>query len=170
LGSSAKLKEDVINAAPTLYIPQHDKRISVLYSVLVTQYALDSSAYNYWNAMKGNTENVGSIFDPQPNLTSGNIHCVSDPSETVVGYIGAGNAVQQRIFIRNADLPAGWNLLPNCVEYIVPNIRDSLFFYFSNNSFIPYAADFTTGGFFSASGSCVDCTLTGTPVKPTFWP
>jgi hypothetical protein len=170
LGSSAKLKEDVINAAPMLYIPEHDKRISVLYSVLVTQYALDSSAYNYWNAMKGNTENMGSIFDPQPNMTRGNIHCVSDPSETVIGYIGAGNSQQQRIFIRNSELPSGWNLIPNCTEYTVPNIKDSLFFYFSNNSFIPYSQDFTTGGYLSASGSCVDCTLTGTPVKPTFWP
>ncbi|MGN6530259.1 MAG: DUF4249 family protein, partial [Ginsengibacter sp.] len=170
VGSSAKLKEDVINAAPLINIPKHDRRISVLYSVLVTQYALDSSAYNYWYAMKGNTENVGSIFDPQPDMTRGNIHCVNDPSETVIGYIGAGNAVQQRIFIRNADLPAGWNLMPNCTEYTVPNNKDSLLFYFTNDSFVPYAKDFATGGFMSASGSCVDCTLTGSPVKPYFWP
>jgi hypothetical protein len=170
LGSSAKLKEDVINAAPILYIPNHDKRISVLYSIMVTQYALDSSGYNYWYAMKGNTENVGSIFDPQPNMTRGNIQCTTDPSETVIGYIGAGNAVQQRIFIRNADLPAGWNLMPDCIESLVPNIKDSLLFYFSNNSFIPYLQDMATGRYLSASGSCVDCTLTGSPVKPTFWP
>ena len=169
LGSSAKLKEDVINAAPILYIPNHDKRISVLYSILVTQYALDSSGYNYWNAMKSNTENVGSIFDPQPNLTRGNIQCISDPSETVIGYIGAGNTVQQRLFIQNSELPAGWNLLPNCLEYTVPNIKDSLLYYFSNNNLIPYSQDFT-GGYLSASGRCVDCTLTGSPVKPTFWP
>ncbi len=168
LGSSAKLKEDVINAAPILYIPEHDKRISVLYSVIVTQYSLDSSAYNYWNAMKANTENVGSIFDPQPNLTQGNIHCTTDPSETVIGYIGAGNSQQQRIFIRNSDLPAGWNLIPNCLEDTVPNIKDSLFIYFSNNSLIPYSQ--VRAGYLSASGSCVDCTLSGTPVKPTFWP
>jgi hypothetical protein len=170
LGSSAKLKEDVINAAPMLYIPNQDKRISVLYSILVTQYALDSSAYNYWNALKGNTENVGSIFDPQPNMTRGNIQCISDPSETVIGYIGAGNSVQQRIFIQNSELPPGWNLIPDCTEYIVPNIKDSLSFYFSNNSFIPYLQDMATGSYLSASGRCVDCTLTGSPVKPTFWP
>lgn len=170
LGSSAKLKEDVINAAPVLYIPVHDKRISVLYSILVTQYALDSSAYNYWYAMKGNTENVGSILDPQPNLTRGNIHCVSDPSETVIGYVGAGNAVQKRIFIRNADLPAGWNLFPTCEEYTVPNNPDSLKYYFGGNAYVPYDKDFMTGGFLSATGSCVDCTLTGSPVKPPFWP
>jgi hypothetical protein len=103
-------------------------------------------------------------------MTAGNIHSVSDPSETVIGYIGAGNAVQQRIFIRNSDMAAGWNLLPDCLEYEVPDIRDSLFFYFSNNSFIPYLQDRTTGGYLSATGSCVDCTLSGTPVKPSFWP
>ena len=170
LGSSAKLKEDVINQAPVVYIPDHDKRISVLYSTLVTQYALDSSGYNYWTAMKANTENVGSIFDPQPNMTRGNIHCVSDPSETVIGYIGAGNSVQQRIFIRNADLPADWNLVPDCTEYLVPNIPDSLAFYFSNSSYVPYLQDRATGAYLSATGHCVDCTLTGSNVKPTFWP
>lgn len=170
LGSSAKLKEDVINDGTIVNIPDHDKRISVLYSILVTQYVLDSSAYNFWNAMKSNTENVGSIFDPQPNMTRGNIHCLSDSSELVIGYIGAGNTVQQRLFISNSELPNDWNLIPNCTEYTVPKIRDSMVYYFSGNSLIPYDYDSVRKNYPSASGTCVDCTLTGSPVKPAYWP
>jgi hypothetical protein len=174
LGSSAKLSEDVIHEAPILYIPNHDRRISVLYSIFVTQYALDSSAYNYWNAMKSNTENVGSIFDPQPNQTMGNIHSVSDSTEKVIGYIGAGTTDSKRIFISNSEMPADWNQMPNCTEYEVPNNIDSFLLYFAGNSFIPYLKDSTPSGavkgYFSASGTCVDCTLTGTLVKPPFWP
>ncbi len=175
LGSSAKLKEDVIYQAPLVLIPNHDKRIDVLYSIMVTQYGLDSAAYNYWNAMKSNTENVGSIFDSQPNQTTGNIHCVSNPSEQVIGYIGAGSSQHERIFISNSDMPSDWTLKKSCQEKDVPNIPDSLDFYFGANQYIPYLPDYGLGspfpiGYFSATSTCVDCTLSGSPDKPSFWP
>jgi hypothetical protein len=172
LGSSAKLQQDVIHEGPLEQIPNHDKRISVLYSVFVTQYALDSAGYNYWNAMRGNTETTGSIFDPQPNQTKGNIHCLTDSTERVIGYVGAGSTQQQRLFISNSEMPPGWNQGGNCTEIDVP--ADSVKFYLAGTSYIPYATDppgaFIPKGYFSASATCVDCTLTGSPVKPTFWP
>lgn len=174
LGSSAKLKDDNIYHAPVQYIPPQDKRISVLYSILVNQYVLDTLGYNYWTAMKSNTENVGSIFDPQPNQTRGNIHCVTDPSELVIGYISAGSIEQYRMFISNSSLPEGWNPIPNCTEIDVPPNRDTLYYYFQVYGFLPYDIDSTPAGIVkkypSASASCVDCTLTGTNVKPSFWP
>jgi hypothetical protein len=172
LGSSAKLQEDVIHEGPLTLIPNHDKRISVLYSTFVTQYALDSAGYNYWSAMRGNTETTGSIFDPQPNQTKGNIHCITDSTERVTGYIGAGTIQQQRLFISNSEMPSGWNQGGRCTEIDVP--ADSVKFYLAGNSYIPYATDppgaFKPKGYFSASATCVDCTLTGSPVKPNFWP
>jgi hypothetical protein len=172
LGSSAKLQEDVIHEGPLTLIPNHDKRISVLYSTFVTQYALDSAGYNYWNAMRGNTETTGSIFDPQPNQTKGNIHCITDSTERVIGYIGAGTIQQQRLFISNSEMPSGWNQGGRCTEIDVP--ADKVKFYLAGNSYIPYATDppgaFKPKGYFSASATCVDCTLTGSPVKPYFWP
>ena len=174
LGSSAKLSEDVIHEAPVELIQFGDRRISVLYSILVTQYALDSAAYNYWNAMKDNTENTGSIFGSQPNQTKGNVHSVGDPTETVIGYIGAGTTRQQRLFISNSSMPSNWNGQSNCFEKYVPNNIDSIIYSFAGNSLIPYEEDppeaMMIKGYFSASATCVDCTLTGTLVKPSFWP
>lgn len=175
LGSSAKLKEDVIYQAPLVLIPNHDKRIDVLYSIMVTQYALDSAGYNYWNAMKSNTENVGSIFDSQPNQTTGNIHCVTNSSESVIGYIGAGSSQHERIFISNSDMPSGWTLMKSCDEKDVPNIPDSLNLYFGTNQYIPYLPNYSPGSPFptaysAATSTCVDCTLIGSPDKPSFWP
>jgi hypothetical protein len=169
LGSSAKLTNDVINQAPLVYIAPHDSKLNVLYSILVKQYALDADGYNYWVAMKSNTENVGSIFDPQPNQTTGNIHCVTDASETVVGYVGAGNSVEKRMFIQNSSLPTGWNTWPACELLIVPDIPDSLKFYFANG-YEPIEPTWPPGGYESSSSECVDCTLFGTNVKPLFWP
>ncbi|HSN08753.1 MAG TPA: DUF4249 domain-containing protein [Hanamia sp.] len=173
VGSSEKLKEDVIHEAPVNLIPDHDKRLSVLYSTLVTQYALDSSAYNYWNAMKGNTENVGSIFGTQPNQVKGNIHCVSDNTETVIGYIGAGSTQQARIFISNSSMPADWNQKGNCDYIEVPPNKDSLGLYFGEQGFvpiIPHLDGIIVLGYYGSEGPCVDCTLNGSPVKPSFWP
>ena len=168
LGSSAKLSLDVIHEAPLALIPFHDKRISVLYSIYVTQYALDSSAYNYWQAMKSNTEDIGSIFDPQPNQTKGNVHCVTDTSETVIGYISAGSTSSLRLFISGADMPPGWNLPTDCTTIAVG--ADSLDYYFGERPYIPID-EIARGIYRAATYSCVDCRVSGGPnVKPGFWP
>lgn len=172
LGSSAKLSSDVISQMPIAYIPPQDKKISVLYSILVQQFALDINGYNYWLAMKNNTESVGSIFDPQPNETVGNIHCITNPAETVVGYISAGNSVTSRTFISNSSMPMGWNQYPNCLKILVPINPDSLRYYFGSG-YVPIVLTMTPQGApaYSASyGGCVDCTLSGTNIKPNFWP
>jgi len=173
LGSSAKLTSDVIDQMPLVFIEPHDRKLSVLYSIRVKQFALDLKGYNYWEAMKNNSENVGSIFDPQPNQTVGNIHCVSDPSETVVGYIGAGNSFNKRVFISNDLMPLSWNGFPDCPVIAVPNIKDSLLFYFNEGGMDPISETTLASGalVYSASfADCVDCTTSGTNIKPVFWP
>lgn len=173
VGSSEKLKDDVIHEAPLALIPDHDKRLSVLYSTLVTQFALDSNAYKYWSAMKGNTENVGSIFGSQPNQSQGNIHCLSDPTETVIGYISAGSTQQARVFISNSSMPADWNQKGNCDYIEVPPVKDSLGLYFGVQGFVPikpHLDGIIVLGYYASEGPCVDCSLYGTTEKPTFWP
>ncbi len=173
VGSSEKLADDVIHEAPLTLIQDHDKRLSVLYSTLVTQFALDSNGYKYWNAMKDNTENVGSIFGTQPNQLTGNIHCVSDSTEPVIGYIGAGSTTQTRIFINHASMPADWNQKGNCDYIEVPPIKDSLGLYFGVQGFEPIKADYNgiiLLGYFASEGPCVDCTSNGSSQKPGFWP
>lgn len=169
LGSSAKLTSDVINESPLVYIPQHDQKLSVLYSIWVKQYALDLNGYNYWEAMKKNTEQVGSIFDPQPNQTRGNIHCTTDASETVVGYVGAGNSVMKRVFISNASMPDNWNIPPQCETTLVT--QDSIKFYFYYRALSPInLVTLPTGVAYNSSFiECVDCTISGANKKPAFW-
>ena len=173
LSSSANLSSDVIYQMPLPYIQPHDQKLSVLYSIWVKQFALDLNGYNYWLAMKNNTENVGSIFDPQPNETVGNIHCVTNPAENVVGYISAGSTYVKRVFISNQSLPLGWNLFTPCTLIVVPNIKDSLAFYFGGG-YDPIDVSgppaFPPVAYSASDKSCVDCTLQGTNLKPSFWP
>jgi hypothetical protein len=72
-------------------------------------------------------------------------------------------------------LPADWNEIPDCIVTEVRNIKDSLYDNFHADAFVPIEVgrQSPSGGvetYLSSSGMCVDCTLTGTLTKPSFWP
>lgn len=173
IDNSTKLNADIISEKALLTIPNHSDKLSVLYSINVKQFALDVNAYNFWEAMKSNTEQLGSIFDPQPNQTQGNIHSLSNPGEPVVGYISAGNSYTKRAFVKNTELEKGWNIPDDCPQFIVEDVRDSLLAYFYYSGLIPINQAVTDKGrpaYTGSSPNCVDCTIKGTNVKPYFWP
>ncbi|MEO6851503.1 MAG: DUF4249 domain-containing protein [Mucilaginibacter sp.] len=185
LGSSARLTKDVISAAPIVFIPPTSERIEKKYSILVNQYALTSDAYNFWENIKKNTEELGSIFDAQPSEIAGNIHCTTNPEEPVIGYVSASTFSSKRIFIDNSSLPTDWKpVYPyNCPtdsvflewfngkEYI--NQENQVFNYKKGGySEIPITAIKSKKnglGHLGAAPVCVDCTLRGTLKKPSFW-
>ena len=126
---------------------------------------------------------IGSIFDPQPSMLTGNIHNVADPSEQVIGYITAGTFTQQRVFIDKFNLP-------NSLQYFTSLPYNNCFLdslYFSDpktgandvdndlyhGDGIPVSAIQQPGGpilgYVASGGICVDCTLRGTNKRPSFW-
>ncbi|HRN55442.1 MAG TPA: DUF4249 domain-containing protein, partial [Agriterribacter sp.] len=125
IGSSAKLSNDVIYRAPLIFIPDDSWKINVKYSINVKQRALSKGAFEYLEKMKKNSEQLGSIFDPQPSTSSGNIYCSTDPGEMVIGYMYTSSIAEQRIFIDRAEVP-GWKYRLYCEIITVPNISDSL--------------------------------------------
>ena len=172
LGSSEKLSEDLIYL-PLIYIDPSSEKLSVLYSFNVRQYALSHEAYLFFQKIKKNTEQVGSIFDPQPSELKGNIHCLSNPAEIVVGYIEVSEEKVQRIFIRNDELP-GWNYSTRCAFITIDNNPDSIQ---KNGVGLHPTTAYTFGAFglikqFFATPeeNCMNCTLRGTNVRPAFWP
>ncbi len=158
---------------PLVHIEPASVELSVLYSINVRQYALSHEAYIFFQKVKKNTESLGSIFDAQPSDLQGNIHCVTDPSEIVVGYIDISEEKIKRIFINNSELP-GWGYSQGCVQTIVDNQPDSILKYGVGLSpMVPTAlGPFGSIVKFSATPdqNCIDCTLKGTNVRPFFWP
>lgn len=171
LGSSAKLARDVIVEAPLTLIPNRSWMLSVKYSILVRQYALNERAYQYWQNMMKNSEKIGSIFDPQPTELKGNIYAASDPKEIVIGYISAGTVEEKRHFIDRRQVP-NWGYGHGCFEEIVANKKDSLEDVFGDGAFEPINEAVTpTGeqGYSYSATDCVDCRLKGVNVRPPFW-
>jgi hypothetical protein len=181
LGSSAKLAQDVIYQSPLTQVASTSEKLETKYSILVKQYALTTDAYNFYTNLKKNTEQLGSIFAAQPSELAGNIHCVTNPAETVVGYITVTNVQQKRIFISNNQLPDAWQpVYPYQCEL------DTLLFSHQGGQndvalfLIPLGStEYAIGGvsdkfgnllgYLSADSECADCTIRGTNVQPPFW-
>lgn len=170
VNSSAKLSQDVISSQPLNSIPSGSERISVRYSILVRQYALTEHAYQFWEIMKKNTEQVGTLFDPQPSQLLSNIHSLSDPEEAVIGYVSAGSYSEKRLFITRSQA-SPWNYRTGCTDRIIP--LDSLKFFYEFGFWIPLeewtAPSGFLGGYVSSVRPCVDCTLRGSNIRPSFW-
>lgn len=117
LASSAKLSQDVIANNLLISVSDTSQKITEGYSIKVTQYALTSDAYNFWAELKKNTEQIGSVFDAQPSQLNSNIHCTTDASIPVIGYISVGATKSQRIFLQQRQMPAWTPKLyyPYCV-------------------------------------------------------
>jgi hypothetical protein len=181
LGSSAHLTQDIISQAELTSIASSSERIRDRYSIIVKQYALTADAFNYWQQLKKNTEQLGSIFDPQPSSLTGNIHCITNPMETVLGYISAGSVSQKRIFIDTRHLPAWATILsiagctgPDTLVFksVVGNNEVQDFLYKGNQvpiSSIQLRPGGPIVGYTAGTPECVDCTLRGTNKRPSFW-
>lgn len=171
LGSSAKLDRDVISLAPVTVIPFASIKISVRYSINVKQYALTKEAYEYWDILKKNTEQIGTLFDPQPSNLISNIHCLTTPDEEVIGYISAGSITEKRLFILRNEVDP-WNYFHGCPDEMPITPREYKSF-FGNKILIPTRENFNMFGiligYYGGPPGCVDCTTIGTNVKPSFW-
>jgi len=171
LGSTEKLTSDVVYL-PVQYIDPHSEKLSVLYSLKLRQYAISHDEYLFLQKMKKNTEQLGTIFDPQPSEISGNIHCLTDPTEPVIGYVEISEEQVKRIFISSSQLP-DWNYNPSCVFIEIANKPDSIKEY--GVGLMPTFAAKTDPlrgiiSFYASTPPCVDCTLRGVHQKPDFWP
>ena len=172
IGSSEKLSRDQI-FYPIMSIEPQSRKLSVLYSIKVFQYSISKEDYNYLSILKTNSEDIGSIFGAQPYELTGNIHCITTPSETVIGFVEVTQEKQgKRLFISNDQLP-GWGYMQDCTQLIVDNNAESLK---SNGDLYPTTV-FETGPFgsivkFYATPeiNCADCRLYGSSTKPDFWP
>jgi len=187
LGSSAKLQQNVIYQGPIVFIPSTSEKIEDEYSILLREYALTADAYNFWASLKKNTEQLGSIFDAQPSQINGNIHCITNPSEPVIGYISACTVSSKRVFIANSQLPLWVPTYPYTCQ------QDSEYYSDPHNGNNYVASDLipltsylipTTplcpcpigdpppppAGYLASTRECVDCTIRGSKTPPPFWP
>jgi hypothetical protein len=174
LNSTAALTQNVSYQFPLAFIEGTSEKISVKYSIFVTQTALTKEAYAFWENLKKSTETLGSIFDAQPSQLIGNIHNIADAAEPVIGYISAGTVQTKRIYINKHELPPSFiTKYPyNCsIDTAKTNNDLTARVIPLNNGITPLNPVESPAilPFLYTDRTCGDCTIRGTVQKPAFW-
>ena len=167
LASSEKFGEAVIKDHKIHSLQPGNSRYSYLYSINVKQYRLDRETSLYFNNLQKNIDESGSLFAPQPSEITGNIQCLSDPDEPVIGYIFASRATTARLFIPMSE----WNL----TRFEDQSFCDAEGQFMSLQDAYSYGYGITGDRYLPFR--CVDCTARygvgynpPTKNKPDFWP
>jgi hypothetical protein len=199
LSSTAALGQDVAYQVPVTTIDGTSEKIETKYSILLRQQVITRQAYDFYQNLKKNTEDLGNIFDAQPSLLVGNMHNLADAAEPVIGYISAGTTQQKRIYIVKSSLPQSFKTLypvPGCIiqgaihypshDFRYPPgkpigvanifyIEEVLYpvlgykLYPGTPQFFALDGDPMGGGFSISTIPCSDCTLRGHIAQPAFW-
>ncbi|HJX70376.1 MAG TPA: DUF4249 domain-containing protein [Bacteroidales bacterium] len=154
------------------FVSNQTDRLSVKYSLLVKQYSLSDSAFEYWSRMQRLIQESGGLYETQPIRITGNIRNPNDPDETVLGFFWASAEKKTRIFYqRGFEFPV---VEPPCQRYYLT--EDALMEYlqqFDEESYPIFLINTTMtpeGPWDAADQTCFDCTKRGgTLIKPDFW-
>ncbi|MFK7921865.1 MAG: DUF4249 domain-containing protein [Bacteroidia bacterium] len=185
IASTAQNSSDKLLGHPLDFVTSESNRLDKRYSVLVRQYVMEEEEFLFWKTIKESTENVGSLFDRQPQSRLGNIQNTNDPTEAVLGYFSASGVSEKRLYISRSELPLGiriQNGFRECgatldtlqradagftQEEIDFNIATLLS---QGRVFYDFADRPAISGYIFTSPECSDCrVLGGTEVKPDFW-
>jgi len=183
VGTSQGLQEDKLVNYPIHFLDVKSEKVHWGYSLLVNQYAISEEEYTFLNTLRQNTETTGSIFDPIPAEVSGNIRNLADSLEPVIGYFGASEASSKRVYINREFFPDSIRtsqprsfceldtifFTPGQPEVGLAALRfetEGLGKTYLDTAFL----DLTPVGFKISPAICADCKLTGSPVKPSYWP
>ncbi|WP_400191558.1 DUF4249 domain-containing protein [Hymenobacter sp. B81] len=175
LGNSLRLTQDVIANQPLAVLPPNSLKLRYKYTVNVRQYAQSAEEYAYWDNLRKNTENIGTLFDPLPSQLTGNVRSLSNADEPVIGYVGAFSVAEKRLFITRGELPRSWDPLTgyeDCIDIDTVLVRDMPDI-FGGGNYVPleplYNFRNQIWAYQAAVTDCVDCRRRGTNVQPPFW-
>lgn len=145
-----------------VFVNNNEGRLSLRYCLHVKQFALSPESYFYWKSVNTTSSEQGSLYDKQPYQVIGNIECVDDCNEQVLGIFEASAVEYKRIFV--GRLPRG--------------ISSDIYGF---NTCIPEAFDekrHTRPGYLSISNNlelyysayCIECAVVhGTMYMPEYW-
>lgn len=149
---------------PLHFVNNKTQRLIYNYSIILKQYSISQSPFTFWNSIKENNQSGENLFGKQPSSIKGNITCMNNPDEIVLGYFAISKVTEKRFTINGGvDIPFS---IPKCtptpLEFVIPEFPRPLYLQeFKENGE-------TTLGF--VESECVNCTLLGGSLnKPDFF-
>ncbi|MBT2556413.1 DUF4249 domain-containing protein [Hymenobacter sp. ISL-91] len=126
LSKTTALTEDRVKDFRIRLLPSNSALLNRRYSLLVRQQTLTANEYAYWELLAKNTEQIGSLFDPQPSQLTGNVRRLDgeQAGELALGYVGVHSVTERRIFVSRTELPADVVPLTGYEDCLPPDIFD----------------------------------------------
>jgi hypothetical protein len=166
--STTALAESNIVRYPINFISNETDRLKIKYSMLVSQYSLTEDEYTYWERLQKLSEQVGGLYDIIPSSVPGNVYCIENPDERVLGYFSVSATVSKRIFVKdNFQGIANRYTASICVAdtldsgEFIPHLNETVWVIIQH-----YMPDYKV---ITYSRDCADCTTRGTTEEPPFW-
>jgi len=163
------------------FISNQNYIISHRYSILVRQYVQNLAAYTFYKTLKKVSGNGSLLSQTQPGFFFGNLRCIENPNEKVIGFFEVASVSEQRIFFNYVDLFPNEPLPPYVTDCRVKNFKNcfnandpecrgaALLSAIGSNSLVYVDSDGSQSMFFMVNPPCGDCTKLGSNVKPDFW-
>ena len=158
----------MVTKFPLIYINNKTDKLKVKYSMLVKQYSINSSEYDFWEKIRKISQNVGGLYDKTPVAVPGNIRCVTNPSETVNGYFSVSSVAMKRLFVdeKFSGQPTFYSYCATDTVYgsLPAEGLNTLYWVIED-----YANEVPSWWVTTEYRECGDCTSEGTKVRPPFW-
>ncbi|WP_439481154.1 DUF4249 domain-containing protein [Cyclobacterium plantarum] len=174
LESSARYENNQIFQKELLTIDSLSEKLGIRYRISARQYVLDREAYVFWEGLRRNSDDIGSIFSPLPSAVNSNIYHTEDPDSPVIGYISAGISREKEMYISREDI-GPWRTeirdYQGCeIDTVAVADYDEKF---GQRNYVPLYEDcetFPCSGYFASTAECTDCRLRGgTTTRPEYW-
>jgi hypothetical protein len=157
-----------VSKYPILFISNKTDRLKETYSILVNQYSLNESEYNFWERVQNISQNVGSLYDITPMAVPSNIKCITNPEETVLGYFSVSAVTQKRLFIHDKFFGLPHFYMYCATDTLIGNLPETGL----NTEFWvieDYGDEPLPFWVITIFRECADCSTRGTRVRPSFW-
>jgi len=153
---------------PFHFVNNQTQRLMNHYCLMVKQYSLSESAYNFWENLRKNNQESEDLFGKQPANVKSNIYNKNDSSEVVLGYFGVSAVSSKRIHVYRVP-GISFGQVKFCQTINSSSDPDSMPksrpLYFA-----PMINDDGSITWVWAETSCFICTtMGGTTEKPSYW-
>ncbi|HOX76347.1 MAG TPA: DUF4249 domain-containing protein [Bacteroidales bacterium] len=165
--STKNLSQNSFEKYPLHFVDGKSSRLSILYSILVSQHALGANAYNYWEQVRIKNSEQGGLYEKQPFAIKGNLNNTTNPDNEVRGYFYAASESSKRYFYENVQ-GLELDFTNYCNEDILGH---GGWRQFTPSDYPVYYHYNLNHGLRILNNECVDCRLMGgSTTKPDFWP
>lgn len=185
LTSTNNLNEDRVNF-PVRFIKSNDYTIANRYSILVRQYIQNLASYTFYTTLKEISGSGSILSQNQPGFFSGNIKCVENTNEKVIGFFDVASVSSKRIFFNYNEVfpnealpkyPYKCDINPETPQENVFKFCFSPFDFtcqgytvlslLASETYVYY--DFYNDSYELYPTPCGDCTSFSSNIIPSFW-